>query len=140
MNRSGGLSPETVARLQRYQELLNALLERAINATNQEPGLLQEVESVSMETDALHGVVDLFETDISNTENTADNLTEQVDASEMQLRVLRELVGTLNQSIRVIARQNLLEAQRLERELENEVYILTAVINECVLIYTNSCD
>ena len=93
-----------------------------------------------METDALHGVVDLFETDVSNTENTADNLTEQVDASEMQLRVLRELVGTLNQSIRVTARQNLLEAQRLERELENEVCILTAVINECVLICTNSCD
>ena len=88
MNRSGGLSPEILARLQRYQELLNALLERAINATNQEPGLLQEVESVSMETDALRGVVDLFETDVSNTENTTDNLTEQVDTSEMQLRVL----------------------------------------------------
>lgn len=129
VNRSGGLSPETIARLQRYQELLNALLERAINATNQEPGLLQEVESVSMETDALRGVVDLFETDVSSTENVADNLAEQVDFSEMQLRDLQELVGALNQSIRVTARQNLLEAQQLERELENEVYTLTAVIN-----------
>ena len=134
VNRSGGLSPETIARLQRYQELLNALLERAINATNQEPGLLQEVESVSMETDALRGVVDLFETDVSSTENVADNLAEQVDFSEMQLRDLQELVGALNQSIRVTARRNLLEAQRLERELENEVYTLTAVINGCVLL------
>ena len=131
VNRSGGLSPETIARLQRYQELLNALLERAINATNQEPGLLQEVESVSMETDTLRGVVDLFETDVSNTENATDNLTDQVDESEMRLRDLRQLVGELNQSIRVTARRNLLEAQRLEQELENEVCILTALINVC---------
>lgn len=130
MNRSRGLSPETIARLQRYQELLNALLERAINATNQEPGLLREVESVSMETDTLHGVVDQFETDVSNTENVTDDLAMRVNESDIQLRNLRELVGRLNQSIRVRARQDLLEAQRLEQELENEVG----------MVIKNSCD
>lgn len=136
MNRSRGLSPETIARLQRYQELLNALLERAINATNQEPGLLQEVESVSMETDTLHGVVDQFETNVSNTENVADDLAMRVNESEIQLRNLRELVGGLNQSIRVRARQDLLEAQRLEQELENEVgMVKTAVISGCVVLH-----
>ena len=136
MNRSRGLSQETIARLQRYQELLNALLERAINATNQEPGLLQEVESVSMETDTLHGVVDQFETNVSNTENVADDLAMRVNESEIQLRNLRELVGGLNQSIRVRARQDLLEAQRLEQELENEVgMVKTAVISGCVVLH-----
>lgn len=136
VNRSRGLSPETIARLQRYQELLNALLERAINATNQEPGLLQEVESVSMETDTLHGVVDQFETNVSNTENVADDLAMRVNESEIQLRNLRELVGGLNQSIRVRARQDLLEAQRLEQELENEVgMVKTAVISGCVVLH-----
>ena len=136
MNRSRGLSPETIARLQRYQELLNALLERAINATNQEPGLLQEVESVSMETDTLHGVVDQFETNVSNTENVADDLAMRVNESEIQLRNLRELVGGLNQSIRVRTRQDLLEAQRLEQELENEVgMVKTAVISGCVVLH-----
>ena len=136
MNRSRGLSPETIARLQRYQELLNALLERAINATNQEPGLLQEVESVSMETDTLHGVVDQFETNVSNTENVADDLAMRVNESEIQLRNLRELLGGLNQSIRVRARQDLLEAQRLEQELENEVgMVKTAVISGCVVLH-----
>ena len=130
VNRSRGLSPETIARLQRYQELLNALLERAINATNQEPGLLWEVESVSMETDTLHGVVDQFETDVSNTENVTDDLAMRVNESDIQLRNLRELVGRLNQSIRVRARQDLLEAQRLEQELENEVG----------MVIKNSCD
>lgn len=136
MNRSRGLSPETIARLQRYQELLNALLERAINATNQESGLLREVKSVSMETDTLHGVVDQFETDVSNTENVTDDLAMQVNESDIQLRNLRELVGRLNQSIRVRARQDLLEAQRQEQELENEVgMVKTAVINGCVLLH-----
>ena len=89
-----------------------------------------------METDTLHGVVDQFETDASNTENVTDDLAMQVNESDIQLRNLRELVGRLNQSIRVRARQDLLEAQRLEQELENEVgMVKTAVINGCVLLH-----
>lgn len=89
-----------------------------------------------METDTLHGVVDQFETNVSNTENVADDLAMRVNESEIQLRNLRELVGGLNQSIRVRARQDLLEAQRLEQELENEVgMVKTAVISGCVVLH-----
>lgn len=127
MNAStGGLSPELITRLQQYMELLSALLERAVNATNQEPGLLQVVESVSMETDILSDVISQLEANVSTAENETDRLTTLATESEAQLRDLQRLVGVLEMAIRVTALQSLEEAQRLSQEILSEVQRLLA--------------
>lgn len=107
-------------------ELLSALLERAVNATNQEPGLLQVVESVSMETDILSDVISQLEANVSTAENKTDRLTTLATESEAQLRDLQRLVGVLEMAIRVTALQSLEEAQRLSQEILSEVQRLLA--------------
>jgi len=102
-------------------ELLSALLERAINATNQEPGLLQVVESVSMETDTLSDVISQLEANVSTAGAETEQLATQATESETQLRDLQRLVGVLEMAIRVTALQNLEEAQRLSQEILSEV-------------------
>ena len=127
MNAStGGLSPELITRLQQYMELLSALLERAINATNREPGLLQVVESVSMETDTLSDVISRLEANVSTAEAETEQLATQATQSEAQLRDLQRLVGVLEMAIRVMALQSLEEAQRLSQEILSEVQRLLA--------------
>ena len=127
MNAStGGISPELITRLQQYMELLSALLERAINATNREPGLLQVVESVSMETDTLSDVISRLEANVSTAEAETEQLATQATQSEAQLRDLQRLVGVLEMAIRVMALQSLEEAQRLSQEILSEVQRLLA--------------
>lgn len=107
-------------------ELLSALLERAINATNREPGLLQVVESVSMETDTLSDVISRLEANVSTAEAETEQLATQATQSEAQLRDLQRLVGVLEMAIRVMALQSLEEAQRLSQEILSEVQRLLA--------------
>ena len=123
---TGGISPELITRLQQYMELLSALLERAINATNREPGLLQVVESVSMETDTLSDVISRLEANVSTAEAETEQLATQATQSEAQLRDLQRLVGVLEMAIRVMALQSLEEAQRLSQEILSEVQRLLA--------------
>ena len=97
------------------------LLERAMNATSQEPGLLQVVESVSMETDTLNDVISRFAANVSTAETETDRLATQATESEVQLRDLQRLVGVLERAIRVTALQRLEEARRLNQEIRSEV-------------------
>lgn len=118
---TGGLSPELLREIERYEELLLGLLQRLTNLTQREDMLRASVDSVVVETADLSELIGQFGTNVSAAESATAELRVLVDENLVLLEELRRLVAVLEQTLRLQIRGELQELQSLYSSLLDEV-------------------
>lgn len=118
---TGGLSPELLREIERYEELLLGLLQRLTNLTQREDMLRASVDSAVVETADLSELIGQFGTNVSAAESATAELRVLVDENLVLLEELRRLVAVLEQTLRLQIRWELQELQSLYSSLLDEL-------------------
>ncbi len=118
----GGLSADLLARLLQYNETLNELLQTAVNVTDKEPQLLEDVREARTEAEGYRDLIDQFKVNVSAVEDVTVVLTSQANNTEFLLMELQRLVQWIKEILQDEVRTQLEKAEELYQEYLQEVW------------------
>ena len=121
MAANGGLPPDLLTELQNYLVIVEEMLQRAQNLTNQERELTLSVARVTMDTDGLEDVIGLLAENVSLAEEGLAQLTAQSGPASQLLGQLQTTLGAVEEAVRVQLVASLTRAHNHLLTIETQV-------------------